>query len=397
MAPLSDIKTPERAGASTDDADARTHTTPVSKSALAVGIAMILVFAGVVGLIVASFFDAVPEISWPSFLVDSSTALEKLALMLFVVLLFVGVMALLLFMVDSRKRVPNWTVAIAFVGPALAALLLGLIWPGISTIIQSFYGRSPWSDSERSEFVGFDNFVTLFTTSEFQIVLRNTMIWVILVPLVAVGLGLLYAVLIDRTRGEAISKSLIFLPMAISLVGASIIWRFVYEYRAPARPQIGLANQILVWLGLEPYQFLLNSPLNTIFLIVVMVWIQTGFAMTIISAAIKAIPDDIIEAARLDGVSGLRMFRYVTIPSIRPALLVVWVTITMTTLKVFDIVRTMTGGNFQTSVVANEFYTQSFRQFDFGLGAALAVLLFVIVIPVVVYQVRQLRLSEDIR
>ncbi|MGB7818905.1 MAG: sugar ABC transporter permease [Ornithinibacter sp.] len=317
--------------------------------------------------------------------------------MVFVVALFVVVMALLLFMVDSRKRVPNWTVAMAFVGPALAALLLGLIWPGTSTLIQSFFGRSPWYDTERSEFVGFDNFATLFTTSEFQVVLRNTMIWVILVPIVAVALGLIYAVLIDRTRGEALSKGLIFLPMAISLVGASIIWKFVYEYRSPARPQIGLANQILVWIGLEPYQFLINLPWNTIFLIVVMVWIQTGFAMTILSAAIKAIPDDIVEAARLDGVSGARMFRYVTIPSIRPALLVVWVTITMTTLKVFDIVRTMTGGNFQTSVVANEFYTQSFRQFNFGLGAALAVLLFVIVIPVVVYQVRQLRLSEDIR
>lgn len=397
MAPLSDIKTPEQAGPSKSDAPAQERKSPVSIPALSVGIFMILVFVGVVGLIAASFFDAIPEISWPSFLVDSNTTVEKLGLMVFVVVLFVGVMALLLLMVDSRKRVPNWTVAIAFVGPALAALLLGLIWPGISTLIQSFYGRSPWYDPERSEFVGFDNFSKLFTTEEFQVVLRNTLIWVILVPLVAVSLGLLYAVLIDRTRGEAISKGLIFLPMAISLVGASIIWRFVYEYRAPARPQIGLANQILVWLGLEPYQFLINLPWNTIFLIVVMIWIQTGFAMTIISAAIKAIPDDIIEAARLDGVSGLRMFRYVTIPSIRPALLVVWVTITMTTLKVFDIVRTMTGGNFQTSVVANEFYTQSFRQFDFGLGAALAVLLFVIVIPVVVYQVRQLRLSEEIR
>ena len=397
MTPLSDIKTPEQAGPSKSDAPAEERKSPVSVPALAVGIFMILVFVGVLGLIAASFFDAIPEISWPSFLVDSDTTVKKLGLMVFVVVLFIGVMALLLLMVDSRKRVPNWTVAIAFVGPALAALLLGLIWPGISTLIQSFYGRSPWYDPERSEFVGFDNFSTLFTTSEFQVVLRNTLIWVILVPLVAVTLGLLYAVLIDRTRGEALSKGLIFLPMAISLVGASIIWRFVYEYRAPARPQIGLANQILVWLGLEPYQFLINIPWNTIFLIVVMIWIQTGFAMTIISAAIKAIPDDIIEAARLDGVSGLRMFRYVTVPSIRPALLVVWVTITMTTLKVFDIVRTMTGGNFQTSVVANEFYTQSFRQFDFGLGAALAVLLFVIVIPVVVYQVRQLRLSEEIR
>jgi alpha-glucoside transport system permease protein len=397
VTPLSDIKTPEQAGPPKSGAPAEERKSPVSVAALAVGIFMILVFVGVVGLVAASFFDAVPEITWPSFLVDSNTAVEKLGLMVFVVALFVGVMALILFMVDSRKRVPNWTVAIAFVGPAIAAVLLGLVWPGVSTFIQSVYGRSPWYDSERSEFVGFDNFATLFTTSEFQIVLRNTLIWVILVPLVAVTLGLIYAVLIDRTRGEALSKGLIFLPMAISLVGASIIWKFVYEYRAPARPQIGLANQILVWLGLEPYQFLIEIPWNTIFLIVVMIWIQTGFAMTIISAAIKAIPDDIIEAARLDGVSGLRMFRYVTIPSIRPALLVVWVTITMTTLKVFDIVRTMTGGNFQTSVVANEFYTQSFRQFDFGLGAALAVLLFVIVIPVVVYQVRQLRLSEDIR
>ncbi len=394
---MSDTQTPEKADASASDATAGKHKNPISYGALAVGIFMILVFVGIVGLVAASFFDAVPEITWPSFLVESDTAVRKLGLMVFVVLLFVGVMALLLFMVDSRKRVPNWTVAIAFVGPALAALLLGLIWPGISTLIQSFYGRSPWYDPERSEFVGMANFSTLFTTPEFQVVLRNTLIWVILVPLVAVGLGLLYAVLIDRTRGEAISKGLIFLPMAISLVGASIIWRFVYEYRAPARPQIGLLNQLLVWLGLEPYQFILNVPWNTTFLIVVMVWIQTGFAMTIISAAIKAIPDDIVEAARLDGVSGLRMFRYVTIPSIRPALLVVWVTITMTTLKVFDIVRTMTGGNFQTSVVANEFYTQSFRQFDFGLGAALAVLLFVIVIPVVVYQVRQLRISEEIR
>jgi alpha-glucoside transport system permease protein len=242
-----------------------------------------------------------------------------------------------------------------------------------------------------------DNFATLFTQSEFQIVLRNTLIWVLIVPLVAVVIGLIYAVLVDRTRGEALSKGLIFLPMAISMVASSIIWRFVYEFRDISRPQIGLANQILVWLGQDPYQFLITTPWNTFFLIVVMIWIQTGFAMTVISAAIKAIPDDIIEAARLDGVTGIGMFRFVTIPSIRPALLVVWVTITMTTLKVFDIVRTMTGGNFQTSVVANEFYTQSFRQFNFGLGAALAVVLFIIVIPVVVYQVRQLRMSEEIR
>ena len=205
--------------------------------------------------------------------------------------------------------------------------------------------------------------------------------------------------LVDRTRFESLAKTLIFLPMAISLVGASIIWKFVYEYRPDQGniQQIGLANQILVWLGLEPYQFLLNQPWNTLFLIAVMIWIQAGFAMTVLSAAIKAIPDDITEAARLDGLHGVGMFRFITVPSIRPALVVVLTTIAMGTLKVFDIVRTMTGGNFNTSVVAYEFYTQSFRAQNAGLGAALAVILFVLVIPIIVYNVRQLRLSEEIR
>ena len=156
-------------------------------------------------------------------------------------------------------------------------------------------------------------------------------------------------------------------------------------------------NQVLVWLGLEPQQFLINAPLNTLFLIAVMVWIQAGFAMTILSASIKAIPDDIVEAARLDGLGGFGMFRYITVPSIRPALVVVLTTIAMATLKVFDIVRTMTAGNFGTSVVANEFYTQSFKFNDKGMGAALAVILFILIIPLIVYNVRQMRKVEEIR
>ena len=241
--------------------------------------------------------------------------------------------------------------------------------------------------------------MTAFTEDQFQTVLRNTLLWVVLVPLLATAIGLVYAVLVDRTRYEPLAKTLIFLPMSISLVGASIIWKFVYEYRPNqgSIQQIGLANQILVWLGLEPYQFLLNQPWNTLFLIAVMIWIQAGFAMTVLSAAIKAIPDDITEAARLDGLHGVGMFRFITVPSIRPALVVVLTTIAMGTLKVFDIVRTMTGGNFNTSVVAYEFYTQSFRAQNAGLGAALAVILFILVIPIIVYNVRQLRLSEEIR
>jgi len=221
----------------------------------------------------------------------------------------------------------------------------------------------------------------------------------VLVPVVSTVFGLVYAVIVDRTRFEKSAKAFIFLPMAISMVGASIIWKFVYEYRQAGVPQIGLANQILVWLGLDPYQFLLSDPWNTLFLMVVMIWIQAGFAMTLLSAAIKAVPDDIVEAAQLDGATGWKLFTRVTIPTVRPALVVVLTTISMVSLKAFDVVRTMTGGNFNTSVVANEFYTQAFTQGEtgVGIGAALAVILFVIIIPVIAYNVRQMRLVEQTR
>lgn len=329
-----------------------------------------------------------------SFLLDADTTVHKLTLMVVVILLFVLVMGLILWAVDRPRRVPRWVVALGFFGPAALFLVFGLIYPAIRTMYVSLFNRNG------QEFIGFDNYVTAFTQNQFQIVLRNTALWVILVPIVATLVGLVYAVLVDRTRFEKFAKTLVFLPMAISMVGASVIWKFVYEYRPNQQgiQQTGLLNQILVWLGLEPQQFLLGAPANTFFLIAVMVWIQAGFAMTILSASIRAIPDDIVEAARLDGLSGIKMFRYITVPSIRPALVVVVTTIAMATLKVFDIVRTMTGGNFETSVVANEFYTQSFTAINnAGLGAALAVILFILVIPLVVYNVRQMRMVEEIR
>jgi alpha-glucoside transport system permease protein len=324
---------------------------------------------------------------------EANTTGHKLALMVVAILLFAVVMGAVLFAVDRPKRVPSWLVAAGFLGPTLLLLLVGLVYPALATVRGSFYNR------DGSEFVGVDNYVTVFTQDSFQTVLRNTVLWVVLVPLVTTALGLVYAYLVDRTRLESLAKALVFLPMAISMVGAGVIWKFVYEYRPdqPGVNQIGLLNQILALVGIEPQQFLLNGPSNTFYLIAVMIWIQAGFAMTVLSAAIKAIPDDVIEAARLDGVGGVQMFRHITVPSIRPALVVVLTTVAITTLKVFDVVRTMTGGQFGTSVVANEFYTQAFRQFNFGLGAALAVLLFVLVIPIVAYNVRQLRLSEEIR
>lgn len=326
-------------------------------------------------------------------LLHADTTGHKLALMAVAILLFVAVMGIVLLGIDRIKRAPTWLIVTGFLGPTLLFLAFGLVYPGLNTIRLSLF------DAKSKDFVGVDNYVTAFTDPQFQIVLRNTVMWVVLVPLCATLIGLIYAVLIDRARFESFAKTLIFLPMAISLVGASIIWKFVYEYRPDqgSIQQIGLANQLLVWLGLPPQQFLLTQPWNTLFLIVVMIWIQAGFAMTVLSAAVKAIPDDIVEAARLDGLHGLGMFRFITVPSIRPALVVVLTTIAMATLKVFDVVRTMTGGNFNTSVVAYEFYTQSFRAQNAGLGAALAVILFVLVIPIVVYNVRQLKLAEEVR
>jgi alpha-glucoside transport system permease protein len=327
------------------------------------------------------------------FLLEAEDPGHKLALMALAIVLFVVVMGGILLGVERAKKLPNAAVVAAFLGPSLLLLGLGLVYPALRTVVQSF------QDERGEEFVGFDNFVTLFTDDNQVRVLTNTVMWVVAVPLLSTLFGLVYAYLVDRTRFESLAKTLIFLPLAISLVGASIIWRFVYEYR-PVQgeiQQIGLANQVLVWLGFEPVQFLLTWPSNTLFLIAVLVWIQAGFAMTVLSAAIKAIPDDTLEAARLDGVSGFGMFRYITVPSIRPAMIVVLTTVAIGTLKVFDVVRTMTGGNFGTSVVANEFYTQSFTQSDRGLGAALAVMLFVLVIPIIVYNVRQMRISEEIR
>jgi alpha-glucoside transport system permease protein len=319
------------------------------------------------------------------------TTTHKFITMIEAIALFVVVIGVILFAASRFSgRKGDRMVALAFLLPTVLLISVGLVYPGLKTIYQSFFNAAG------NSFIGIDNYKTIFTDSDQITVLRNTVLWVVIAPFVATAVGLLYAILVDKARVEALAKALIFLPMAISFVGASIIWKFVYDFRPdqPGIKQTGLLNEIIVKLGGSPHQFLIDSPLNTIFLIIVMIWIQAGFAMTVLSAAIKAIPEDIVEAARLDGVRAWGMFRYVTVPTIRPALIVVLTTIGIGTLKVFDIVRTMTGGNFSTSVVANEFYSQSFRSANQGLGAALAVLLFILVVPIVAYNVRQLRSSE---
>jgi alpha-glucoside transport system permease protein len=315
---------------------------------------------------------------------------SKFVSMFIAIAIFLAVMLVVLFLADRvRSRRGERIQTIAFVLPASLMIALGLLYPAVKTIWWSF------KDASGRSWAGFDNYKTIFTDHDQLLVLRNTALWVILTPVLATLIGLVYAVLIDKAKTEKYAKALVFLPLSISLVGASLIWKFVYDYRDASQPQIGLLNEILKSLGFSTYQFLLNDPWNTLFLIVIMIWVQAGFAMTVLSASIKAIPDDIVEAARLDGVNAFGMFRHITVPSIRPSLIVVLTTISIATLKVFDIVRTSTGGNFNTSVLAYEFYRQSFVSFNQGLGAALAVLIFVLVMPIVIYNVRQMRQLES--
>jgi alpha-glucoside transport system permease protein len=305
--------------------------------------------------------------------------------------IFAAVVGLVLFLVDrAPKKRRDFIQLIAFVAPALLLLLLGLIYPAIRTTTLSFFSSS-------NKWVGFDNFAWAFTQPDALRVILNTIIWVILVPTLSTAIGLGYAVFIDKSRGEKYFKALVFMPMAISMVGAGIIWRFVYDYKSQGREQIGLLNAIVAALGGQPVQWLQSDPLNTFLLIAVLVWIQTGFAMVVLSASIKGIPTEQIEAAQLDGTNAWQRFTNVTLPGIRPALVVVVTTISIVTLKIFDIVRVMTAGNFNTSVIANEMYTQAFRAQEPGRGAALAVILFILVLPIVIYNVRILRQQREIR
>ena len=308
---------------------------------------------------------------------------EKLLQALIVTAIFFAVVALILTLTARvRSRVGEIVQSMAFVLPATLLVGVGLLYPAINSINLSL------KDKYSNKYVGFDNYKTIFTDADLLRVLGNTALWVILTPIVATVIGLVYAVLTDHARFERTAKAIIFLPMAISLVGASLIWKFVYDDR------IGLLNAFTDTIGLGRHHWLINSPWNNFWMIIILIWVQAGFAMTVLSASIKAIPTDIVEAAKLDGVGGLKMFRYITVPSIRPTLIVVLTTITITTLKAFDIVRQTTGGNYKTSVLSYEYYRQSFQSANWGLGSALAVLIFVLVLPVVIYNVRQMRKLE---
>lgn len=303
-----------------------------------------------------------------------------------------AVLGLLFFFLDKRAKGGEGSLfqLFGFLTPAALLVVVGLIIPTIQTLFQSFM------NSRGTEFVGMDNFAWIFSQPQNVRVIINTIIWVLIAPAVSTAAGLAYAYFIDKTRGERVYKILVFLPMAISFVGASVIWRFMYTARPADAEQIGFLNQVLVWFGGQPVNFLAAEPWNTLFLIVVLIWIQTGFAMVILSAAIKGVPTEQIEAAELDGTNGWQKFTNVIVPGIRPALIVVLTTISIASLKVFDIVRTMTAGANNTSVIANEMYTQ-FRSFEAGRSAAFAVILLVLVMPIVIYNAVQLKKQREVR
>jgi alpha-glucoside transport system permease protein len=272
-----------------------------------------------------------------------------------------------------------------FLGPALLLLLAGLVIPGVRTILFSFM------NPDSNGWVGLANYRWMIADPNVKVIMINTILWVVVVPLFTAALALLLAVMLDRIKHESIPKSLLFMPMAISFVGASIIFKFVYEYNEPNEVQIGLLSSVVNFLGFTPKDWMLSKPLNSFLLMIIYVWTQMGFGMVILSAAIKGVPADIVEASALDGAHGWRLFRNITFPMVKGTFIVVLATGVVGALKVFDIVRTMTGGNFSTNVLANEMYSQTFVQFDQGKGSALSVVLFLLVTPILIYNIRSLK------
>lgn len=282
---------------------------------------------------------------------------------------------------DWRDRILPWV----FVGPALILLATYLLYPGAATFARSFFDNN--GQLTLANYTG-------MTSPEMIEILRNNVIWLIVATGGSVLLGLVIAGLFDRIRREALAKTFVFLPLAISLIGASVIWGFMYSWQPAMQPQIGLLNAIVVGLGGQPIPFFTTSPLNIIAEIVIMIWLQTGFAMVVLSAAIKGVSTEIIEAARLDGANERQLFLRVIVPSIRGSIITVTTTIAIVTLKIFDIVYVTTGGRFHDDVVANRMFHEMFQFFNDGRAAALATLLFVAVLPVMYMNLRNFRRQQ---
>ncbi len=292
----------------------------------------------------------------------------------------------------------QWTARLqpfVFIGPAIAILTWYLAVPTARTFVISLFDRDGIAGGN---FVGLSNYVAVFTDRLMREAFRNNIfMWILIATPLTVVLGLLVAILADRSRFERVAKSLIFMPMAISFVGAGVIWNFIYEVKPADSPQIGLLNAIVVGLGGEPRAWTAHtaiSPWNNLFLVIIVAWLQAGFAMVLFSAALKGIPEEILEAARVDGATEVQVFFRIMIPYIMGTIITVTTTIVIFTLKIFDVVWVMTGAQFGTGVIATQFYRQSFTARNAGYGSAIAIVLLIAVIPVMIYNLRQFRRQE---
>jgi alpha-glucoside transport system permease protein len=289
------------------------------------------------------------------------------------------------------KRKTNALTPLLYVGPAVLFLLVYQVYPALQTIYLSFLDR-------RSEsFVGLANYKYVFTSQTMLRAFKNNLLWLVVFTAGTVGLGLLFAILVDRVRYERLAKSIIFMPMAVSFVGAGVVWKFIYAYRPAGAEQIGLRNQSVTVLGLEPKGWLLENPINNLALIVVGLWIWTGYCMVILSAAYKGIPKELMEAGQVDGANDWQVFRHIIVPEMRPALTMVTTTMLVNVLKIFDIIYVMTNGNFGTEVIANRMFKEMFQFANTGRASAIAVVLFMMIIPIMYANVRQKLKGEGSR
>ncbi|MEE1618002.1 carbohydrate ABC transporter permease [Brachybacterium sp. J153] len=290
------------------------------------------------------------------------------------------------------SRFAEGVIPYAFLLPGFALITLMLLYPTVQTIVYSF------ANDDSTQWNGFANYQAIFSSGAFWSALLNNLLWILVVPIVTVAFGLGVAVLADKLSpaGEQVTKSLIFLPMAISFVGAATIWGLVYAYSDPSTAQTGLLNAIVVGLGGDPqpwYQ-IETARLNSLVLMVILIWLQTGFAMVLLSSAIKAVPEDTIEAGRMDGASEIRIFWQIIFPQVRVTLMAVFITVLILVLKVFDVIYVTTNGLYDTDVIANLFFRKLFTDQQAGQASAVVVVLLILVLPILIYQVRAFRAQE---
>jgi alpha-glucoside transport system permease protein len=286
--------------------------------------------------------------------------------------------------INRANQIRPWI----FLFPAIFVLGLYLGYPVIETLRLSLTERVPGGSYQ---WVGLDNYAQMASEPKFWEAMRNNAFWLVVVPALSTAFGLLAAQLTDRIKWGNVAKSIIFMPMAISFVGASVIWKLVYDGRPIEQEQIGILNAIIVALGGDPVTFLTIPFWNSFFLMIVLVWVQTGFAMVILSAALRGIPEETIEAAIIDGASPWQVFFKIKVPQIMPTVVVVWTTITLVVLKVFDIVFAMTNGQWETQVLANYMFDKLFRANDWGVGSASAMVIMLLVLPILIWNIHSAR------